>query len=45
MGTFAVILIIGVFAFADAFQSIDYVLVLRGGVEPREIPENASLYE
>ena len=45
MGVFAVILTIGIFAFADAFQSIDYVLFLRGAIDSREIPENASLYE
>ena len=47
MGVFAVILIIGIFAFADAFQSIDYILQIRGeeGFEPREIPENANIYE
>ena len=45
MGVFAVILIIGIFAFADAFQSIDYILMLRKEIEPREIPENANLYE
>ena len=45
MGVFAVILIIGIFAFADAFQSIDYILQLRGEIDIREIPENANFYE
>ena len=45
MGVFAVILTIGIFAFADAFQSIDTVLVIRTDIDPRELPENATLYE
>ena len=45
MGVFAVILTIGIFAFADAFQSIDQVLVLRGSVDPRELPVDSNLYE
>ena len=45
MGVFAVVLTIGIFAFADAFQSIDIKLVLKGGIDARELPEDADLYE
>ena len=45
MLTFMVVLFIGVFAFADAFQSIDKIIELNGDIDPRVIPENATIYE
>lgn len=35
----------GVFAFADAFQSIDKQLVIRGDIEAKEFDINENLYE
>jgi len=45
MLTFLAVLFIGVIAFADAFKSIDEILVNEGIVEATEIPEDASGYE
>ena len=45
MVIFLIIFFIGVTAFADAFQSIDATLIIRGDLEAREIPEDADLYE
>jgi hypothetical protein len=45
MLVFMIVLIIGVFAFADALQSIDKVLVLNGSVEAEEIDKDAGTYE
>ena len=45
MMTFMVVLIIGVFAFADAFLSIDKIIELKGDIEPESMPEDATFYE
>lgn len=45
MLTFLAVLFIGVIAFADAFKSIDAILVNEGIVEKQELPEDASGYE
>ena len=45
MTVFMVVLIIGIFAFADAFMSIDRKLELQGRIDPVELSENASNYE
>ena len=42
---FMVVLFIGVFAFADAFESIDQVLRIRGDIETPEQDPDASEYE
>ena len=39
MLTFMVVLIIGVFAFADAFQSLEKILVIEGLADEKEWPE------
>ena len=45
MVTFVAVLFIGIFAFADAFDSIERKLELTGSIEPREIPLNPNSYE
>ena len=46
MATFMIVLVIGVIAFADAFLSIEQILMLQGtDVEIYQIPENPSTYE
>ena len=45
MTIFMVVLFIGVFAFADAFQSIREVHILSGALEVEEIPIDANNYE
>ena len=45
MTIFMVVLFIGVFAFADAFQSIREVHILSGAIEVEEIPIDANNYE
>ena len=45
MTTFMIVLFIGVFAFADAFVSIDKVLEIKGLIEPAEFPLDATTYE
>lgn len=45
MAVFLLVLNVGVIAFADAFLSIDQILVLRGDIPARETPENPSFYE
>lgn len=44
MTVFMIVLFVGVFAFADAFSSINKVLELNGSIEIEEIPEDASIY-
>ena len=44
MRTFMVVLTIGIIAFADAFLSIDQIMVLRGLVEQPEIDPEAHWY-
>ena len=39
------VLFVGVFAFADAFSSINKVLELNGSIKVVVIPEDASSYE
>ena len=45
MLTFLVILFIGVFAFADAFLSIDQVLIIKGDIEAPEIQGDRFYYK
>ena len=45
MTVFMVILFIGVFAFADAFHSVDKVLELNELIDPYEVPDGAGNYE
>jgi len=45
MRIFMAILVVGVFAFADAFFSIDKILELKGLIEAAEIPEDQTTYE
>ena len=44
MTVFMIVLFVGVFAFADAFSSINKVLELNGSIEIEEIPEDATIY-
>ena len=45
MVTFIVVLTIGILAFADAFLSIESVLVLEGKITLEEVDANADFYE
>ena len=45
MLTFMIVLIIGVFAFADAFLSIDEIMMINGDVERGEDNPDATMYE
>ena len=45
MLTFMIVLIIGVFAFADAFLSIDEIMFINGDRERGEENPNATMYE
>ena len=45
MLTFMIVLIIGVFAFADAFLSIDEIMFINGDVERGEEKPDATMYE
>ena len=45
MKSFLIIFTIGVFAFSDADLSLRKILELRGVTEPREIPEDADVYD
>lgn len=45
MLTFLVVLFVGVFAFADAFLSIEQVLYIKGDIEKPLIPEDEGIYK
>ena len=45
MLTFLVVLLIGVIAFADAFESIERIMILRGSIEPNDVDPDGSYYE
>ena len=45
MVTFIVVLTIGIMAFADAFLSIENVLILQGKIEASEFNADADTYE
>ena len=45
MVMFLIVFFIGVFAFADAFYSIESVMLLMGKIEAPDLQENASDYE
>lgn len=42
---FLIVFLIGVFAFADAFKSIDFILALDGKIDAIEYAEDADTYE
>ena len=45
MQYFLVVLFIGVLGFADAFKSIEMIMIINGKVEAEEVAEDAGLYE
>jgi hypothetical protein len=45
MTTFFIVLIFSITAFADAFQSIDKILILEGTVKERVTPYNSTFYD
>ena len=42
---FLVIFLVGVFAFADAYKSIYFILTLNGKIEPAELLEDPDTYD
>ena len=45
MKFFLVVLFIGVLGFADAFKSIEMIMIINGKIEAAEVAEDAGLYE
>ena len=45
MMVFLTVLLIGVFAFADAFQSIEQILVIEGFLDAKPFDNEADLFE
>ena len=45
MKWFLVVLFIGVLGFADAFKSIEMIMIITGKIEATEVAEDAGLYE
>ena len=45
MLTFLVVLLIGVIAFADAFESIERIMIINGKMDPPEVDPDASYYQ
>ena len=45
MQYFLVVLFIGVLGFADAFKSIEMIMIIKGTAEAAEVAENAGLYD
>ena len=45
MLTFLVVLLIGVIAFADAFESIERIMIINGKMEAPEIDPDSNFYQ